>query len=621
MSTQLSSLSKQIFQNTAKSKASDLFFRTQPKNTLVRKKSSVDDFHHEIFNIVEKNIRDGNRRNTRALTVNSESLGMNSSENLFRERAEEVLEGNTYNNEPYSAKEQKQKDLKDLSHMIKKSSGAREPKKGNINRVKISKLKTRDKINLLDKHYLEDTVRMVQFLRFKGVKKGFSGQNPRSGIFKPWYCSVKMKTRLERYVIKKVWAKTGKKKEPLGIEVKKMKCLFEITQNLNLMIQKKQVTNMLICLDLFLDILGKNEYYYLTRKGMLISMKIFFTLEELDKCSEITLSLLRLANLEQDYSCLVAGWMRLAECHSKKSEFPQALEAYFQVLKFAIISDDLNSELKAYDKIGVVYFNLGKMTEAKFFHRKGLEVNYRSNKRDLRSKQQAKTILTSLFETGNCRDFELILDDFLQQHQLFEERRNWKREASLVLNERQEMDLIQFLFNFPLAMKGYDYQVGSREYLKSKENNQFEFNRDTDRSLRACGKLHLFDSESEREEPSLPSSLREQEKKREMELLKEMNCTCSALLFYEKKCEYCLSLERPKSKKRNLERSTDSRLRDRFLNEKLKKKMAQLKSKFGFETVTDSKRSTTNPKILNKYGESYFVAKDNHIQKKKVNLM
>ena len=168
----------------------------------------------------------------------------------------------------------------------------------------------------MDKNYLEDTLKMVKFLKKKRLQKGSSNNSPRSGIFKPEYCSKKMKLKLEKYVIQKIWKKTKNNKKLLEKEKNKMQCLMEVTQNLNMMIQKKEVVNMLMCLELFLDILFKNEYYYITRKGMLISIKVFFTLEEFDKCSEIIIKLLNFASIKRDYSCLVACWMRLAECHS-----------------------------------------------------------------------------------------------------------------------------------------------------------------------------------------------------------------------------------------------------------------------------------------------------------------
>jgi hypothetical protein len=147
MSTQLITLSKNIFTQPKNTMSSKIFFKTQSKNEKLLKHSTVENFHHEIFNIVQKNIVDQNTQSSKILEMNTESMLMNSSENLYREKAEEVLEANTYNNDPYSTREQKKKDLKDVSEMIKKHSGTRfkteENTQDNINEVHIRKLQTR----------------------------------------------------------------------------------------------------------------------------------------------------------------------------------------------------------------------------------------------------------------------------------------------------------------------------------------------------------------------------------------------------------------------------------------------------------------------------------------------
>lgn len=148
MSTQLTSLSKQVFNGSiAKVKSGDVFFRTQSRNATFRKKlSTVDDFHHEIFNIVQSNIKEQPLNESHAGQFVSESNIMNSSENIFREGAEEVLEANTYNNSDSSEKNANKKNLKNVSEMMKispaKLSGSG-LEQGTIQMVHIRGLRTR----------------------------------------------------------------------------------------------------------------------------------------------------------------------------------------------------------------------------------------------------------------------------------------------------------------------------------------------------------------------------------------------------------------------------------------------------------------------------------------------
>lgn len=471
-------------------------------------------------------------------------------------------------------------------------------------------------MDLLDKNYIEDTRQMVRFLKKRGRKKGFSSKSPRSGIFKPENYGMKLKAKLEKCVIKKLWKKTQRDKIKTENEIGKMRCLLEVTQNLNRIIQRKEISNMLMCLDLFLEILGQNEYYYITRKGMLISVKIFFTLEEFDRCSEVTQSLLGFASTQKDYNCLVAGWMRLAECHSKKSRFQLALQAYFQVLKFAIISSDLASELKSYDRIGVVYFNLGDIKKAKFFHRKGLGVDYKKSQIDQKNKQMVKQILSDLFESGSTSRFELILEEFLQARDLERERADWKQEKVLALSQAQEMELIQYLFFYDTDREEKPPRVILFSPKKQEDKQDFQFRKDTERSLKIHASNSLFDSE---EEPDPRGKERAQERQEKMRS-REVNCECATLLFYETVCEHCKSRKRKREDKERPSKPMYSKQTKRFLDEKLKKKMTQLQSKFGFESNKHAKRKKANPKQINRFGESYFVAKDNHLQKKKVGL-
>jgi hypothetical protein len=70
---------------------------------------------------------------------------MNSSENIFKEKAEEVLEANTYNNGT-STKNQNKKNREEMSEIMKQNllkSLNTEPKTDAIRMVRIRKLGTR----------------------------------------------------------------------------------------------------------------------------------------------------------------------------------------------------------------------------------------------------------------------------------------------------------------------------------------------------------------------------------------------------------------------------------------------------------------------------------------------
>ena len=107
-----------------------------------KKKSTVDEFHHQIFNIVQKNLIDQNYQESDPFNIISESNLMNSSENMFREKAEEVLEANTYNNHGSSNKRNKEKDIKNITEILNLKSSNHSKEEG-ITMVKIKQLRTR----------------------------------------------------------------------------------------------------------------------------------------------------------------------------------------------------------------------------------------------------------------------------------------------------------------------------------------------------------------------------------------------------------------------------------------------------------------------------------------------
>lgn len=120
MSTQLMSLSNQIFEGP---RGEDVLSRTQSKAARRGKKlSTVDDFHREVFDIVQSSLKEPRLSESNATALVSDSNTMNSSENVFRERAEEVLEANTYTGSGSSEQNPCKKRLREVSDMMKKSS-------------------------------------------------------------------------------------------------------------------------------------------------------------------------------------------------------------------------------------------------------------------------------------------------------------------------------------------------------------------------------------------------------------------------------------------------------------------------------------------------------------------
>lgn len=458
-------------------------------------------------------------------------------------------------------------------------------------------------MHIWDKNYFRDVLKMIRFLQKNSRNRESSENSPRSGIFKPAHCSNRLKQKLEKQLLGKIYEKTEKNPTLLRNEEVKIECLLDLTQRLNMVMQRQEVPEMLKCLELFLEILYCNEYYYLTRKGLLIAVKIVFTLEEFSRCGKIVKKLLTLACRERDYSCLVSGWMRLAECQSRCSKFKPALFAYFQVLKFSIISGDLDSELKAYDKIGLVYFNLNHIEEAKFFHKKGLGQGFLTSA-DRKNKTMVKAILTSLFEKGTTMIHELILEEFLQLFNYTEQRDLWRSEGVLSLNADQEMTLIKYLFNFK-----YENQADKNSCFSQKDNSEFHFVSAEKNHVKPCRVrteplFHWEDSsDSDNEELQKPAKPVD-------------NCYCHQIMFYQSKCRVCLQIQN----KFRLVESQESPKKNKMAPRKRKipKKIRRIKDRGTFGTPSLPVQVKVNPKVLNKYGESYFTAKDNHLQKKKL---
>lgn len=191
----------------------------------------------------------------------------------------------------------------------------------------------------LDQKYLEDTLQMIKFLAQTGKKKQLKKNKPnRSAILQIQMCSAKVQDKVSQRLIQPLFDKCQNKRKLLIPEANRLECLLEVIQRLNSAIQKSQPSRLIKFLKLLLQILERSDHYFIMRKGFLIIVKITFVLEQFRYCRSVTEKLLVQASLQKDYSCLISGWLKVAECHAKLANFNKALEGFFQMLKFAIIN-------------------------------------------------------------------------------------------------------------------------------------------------------------------------------------------------------------------------------------------------------------------------------------------
>lgn len=189
----------------------------------------------------------------------------------------------------------------------------------------------------LDQKYLEDTLRMIRFLARSGQKKRLKKKKSRSGILCAQMCSLTAKEKVNTRLVGPILEKCGSDVSRLQSEASRLECMLEVVQRLNSAIQKSRPSRLMRCLSLLLEILELSDFYFIARKGLLIVVKIAFVLEQFELCCGVTRKLLNLASVQRDYSCLVSGWLKVAECEANLANFSDALKAYFQMLKFAII--------------------------------------------------------------------------------------------------------------------------------------------------------------------------------------------------------------------------------------------------------------------------------------------
>lgn len=62
------------------------------------------------------------------------------------------------------------------------------------------------------------------------------------------------------------------------------------------------------------------------------------------------------------------AYKMLGQCFATIKRFDLSILYYGKFLRFAWYLKDIDSELAAYDYIGVQYFYMGKLNEARYFH-------------------------------------------------------------------------------------------------------------------------------------------------------------------------------------------------------------------------------------------------------------
>jgi tetratricopeptide (TPR) repeat protein len=128
---------------------------------------------------------------------------------------------------------------------------------------------------------------------------------------------------------------------------------------------------------LVLDEMETNCLTYHARALVIAFYKCYSTvlleLSEYSRCNVITKKLLNEAHRAEDYPVLLTAYENLGEANAKATHFEDALRCFFLMLKVALRTRSYMKELAAYDKIGLMYFNLNQMDRGEYFHVKMLE--------------------------------------------------------------------------------------------------------------------------------------------------------------------------------------------------------------------------------------------------------
>lgn len=398
---------------------------------------------------------------------------------------------------------------------------------------------------------------------------------PRNGLIKPVSLKNSIRKKLSKKFFSKISTKIKSNPKCFEIEKNKIKYILGLVKRLDSSIRQQNVKIMLKLIELLVNILNKNDYYYLTKKGMLIIIKISYVLEDTTLCISVLKELLKFAFSKKDTNCLLFCWLKYSECLAKQSLFNQSLSSYFQFLKYALISNNKNMELKAYDKIGMIFFNLDQINEAKYFHSKGLNREFQ-NTTDIKNMETVREILKEIYHLGYPKDYKLVVHKFLYKHDMQSVIDELKDIGSLNLSSIQEMELILYLMNIN---------------KNTISNNEFKFSKISPIKIDPESNEYLFFNKMYEitEEISVNSKSIENLSKSF-----QIECKCHSLQYYETICKFCKEL---KSKSSNSVRNNIPK---------------------NNVIISKNSKSSKKYKKFNKYGESLFNQKENKIQKNKL---
>ena len=245
------------------------------------------------------------------------------------------------------------------------------------------------------------------------------------------------------------------------------------------------------------------------------------------------------------------------------------------------------AELKAYDKIGLVYFNMGDIDSARFFHERGMASSQLGSTRE-DGRRLIRELLLDLFEKGTAENHEVLLEEFLRGEEYESEWQMWRKEKILSLNPAQDQKLMEFLFGFRLAIAAQKTRIEcspSSSFLGGLKSRPLALAKSPFDPL----------SESEKKSETNRSGLEGSEERDE-----RLMCECRSKMFFEEMCVYC---EAKKEEEGQMKRRRQREVKKRGLSG-------------GAGTLGSSagaRRLNTN-----KFGESRFICKNNTMQKKKV---
>lgn len=80
-----------------------------------------------------------------------------------------------------------------------------------------------------------------------------------------------------------------------------------------------------------------------------------------------------IAEDSNDSVLLIQVWHNLAEYYTKLKKTQEALFCLQRMLQYAWIQNDKQAEVKAYDMLGIQFFNLGDIPKSNYYHNKAMK--------------------------------------------------------------------------------------------------------------------------------------------------------------------------------------------------------------------------------------------------------